>query len=124
MNLVCAMIECGLVTCTIPGRRPSKKPKIAIVGGGPAGLTFAAGLIAKQANVDITIFEERDVLLPLQHGSDSRWLHPQIYNWPGSGSEMTVAMLPIMNWTAAGRAKERIAVEYLERIGCRSNRGK
>ncbi|QOZ06642.1 FAD/NAD(P)-binding protein [Bradyrhizobium sp. CCBAU 51765] len=95
------MIECGLVLCALPGKEPPKKRKLAIVGGGFAGLTFAAGLIAKRANVDITIFEQRDVLLPLQHGSDTRWLHPQIYNWPGPGSEVTAAMLPIMNWTAA-----------------------
>jgi hypothetical protein len=63
------------------------------------------------AAAEITIFEERDVLLPLQHGSDSRWLHPQIYNWPGPGSEMTAAMLPIMNWTAA-RASD-VAVRIL-----------
>ncbi|WP_166301153.1 NAD(P)-binding protein [Bradyrhizobium sp. 2S1] len=101
LNLACAMIEDGLVSCTIPGRKPPQTRNIAIVGGGFAGLTFAAGLIAKNANVKISMFEERDVLLPLQHGSDARWLHPNIYNWPEAGSEMTAAMLPIMNWTAA-----------------------
>jgi FAD-NAD(P)-binding len=101
LNLACAMIEEGLVSCTIPGRTPPPKRSIAVVGGGFAGLTFAAGLIAKNANVEISMFEERDVLLPLQHGSDARWLHPNIYNWPEAGSEMTAAMLPIMNWTAA-----------------------
>ncbi|WP_315806817.1 MULTISPECIES: hypothetical protein [unclassified Bradyrhizobium] len=105
------MIERGSVSCELPGKRSPKKKKIAIVGGGFAGLTFAAGLIAKRASVEITIFEERDVLLPLQHGSDTRWLHPQIYNWPGPGSEVTAAMLPIMNWTAA-RASD-VAVQLL-----------
>jgi len=101
LNLAWAFVEDKLLECIIPGRRVSKPKKIAIVGGGFAGLTFAAGLIAKQANAEITIFEERDTLLPLQHGSDSRWLHPQIYNWPGQRSEMNVAMLPILNWSAA-----------------------
>jgi len=101
LNLACAMIEEGLISCSIPGRQPPQKRSIAIVGGGFAGLTFAAGLIAKNANVEISLFEERDVLLPLQHGSDARWLHPNIYTWPEAGSEMTAAMLPIMNWTAS-----------------------
>jgi hypothetical protein len=40
-------------------------------------------------------------LMPLQQGSDSRWLHPHIYDWPREGSESGVAMLPVLNWTAA-----------------------
>jgi hypothetical protein len=111
LNLVWASIQSGLVSCVIPDRPAPQSLSIAVVGGGFAGLTFAAGLISKHAAVEITIFEERDVLLPLQHGSDSRWLHPQIYNWPGPGSEMTAAMLPIMNWTAA-RASD-VAVRIL-----------
>jgi hypothetical protein len=111
LNLALAMVESSLIRCAIPDRRPPKSLKIAVVGGGFAGLTFAAGLIAKHAAAEITIFEERDVLIPLQHGSDSRWLHPQIYGWPGPSSEMTAAMLPIMNWTAA-RASD-VAVQIL-----------
>lgn len=111
LNLALAMVESGLIACAIPGRKRPKSLKVAIVGAGFAGMTFAAALIAKHAAAEITIFEERDVLLPLQHGSDSRWLHPQIYNWPGPGSEMTAAMLPIMNWTAA-RASD-VAVRIL-----------
>jgi hypothetical protein len=101
LNLAWAFVEARLIDCVIPNRRASKPQRIAVVGGGFAGLTFAAGLLAKQANAEITIFEERDTLLPLQHGSDSRWLHPQIYNWPGQRSEMNVAMLPVLNWSAA-----------------------
>src|SRR5262249_5847600 len=43
--------------------------KIAIVGGGFVGLTIAAGLIEKDVNAEITIFEERDTLLPLQQAT-------------------------------------------------------
>ena len=74
---------------------------IAIVGGGFAGLTVAAGLTKKRVNAKITIFEKRDRLLPLQQGSDSRWVHPHIYDWPLEGSESFSAALPILNWTAA-----------------------
>ncbi len=100
LNLAWALIE----SCTVPtGTEPRRK--IAIVGAGFAGLTLAAALFQKQTALDITIFEERDTLLPLQQGSDSRWLHPQIYDWPAEGSEASAAMLPVLNWTA-GRASD------------------
>ena len=74
---------------------------IAVIGAGFSGLTFVAALLKKEIACTITLFEEHDTLLPLQQGSDSRWLHPHIYDWPDRGSEADVAMLPIMNWTAA-----------------------
>lgn len=103
LNLVWALIESSTIPCVLPGNHPSsdKPKKIAIVGGGFTGLTVAAGLIAKGVNATIKIFEERDTLLPLQQGSDSRWLHPRIYDWPGDGSDANVAMLPVLNWSAA-----------------------
>ncbi len=78
-----------------------KRSRIAVLGGGFAGLTFAAALIKKGCQCSIKIFEERDTLLPLQQGSDTRWLHPHIYDWPAEGSEAGSAALPILNWTAA-----------------------
>jgi NAD(P)-binding Rossmann-like domain len=82
--------------------RTSKTPmSIGIIGGGFSGLSAAAGLLKKRVDAKITIFEELDTLLPLQQGCDSRWLHPHIYDWPGDGSEVTAAYLPVLNWTAA-----------------------
>jgi hypothetical protein len=89
------------------------KKSIAIIGAGFAGLTVTAGLLKKYANADITIFEERDTLLPLQQGTDSRWLHPRIYDWPADESATNVAMLPILNWTAA-RASD-VVVQILSK---------
>ncbi|WFU81276.1 FAD/NAD(P)-binding protein [Bradyrhizobium sp. CIAT3101] len=97
LNLVWALVESEAINCS----ENLEKKKIAIVGGGFAGLTFAAGLLEKNVNAEIFLFEERDTLLPLQQGSDSRWLHPHIYNWPREGSQVGAAMLPVMNWTAA-----------------------
>lgn len=74
---------------------------IAVIGAGFSGLTFVAALLKKEIACTITLFEEHDTLIPLQQGSDSRWLHPHIYDWPDRGSDADVAMLPIMNWTAA-----------------------
>jgi hypothetical protein len=47
---------------------------IAIVGGGITGLTAAACFVSRFENVQITLFEQRWDLCPLQQGSDSRWL--------------------------------------------------
>ena len=96
LNLACGLIESSMV----PARTEATK-RLAIVGTGFAGLTLAAALLKKQTALEITLFEERDTLLPLQQGSDSRWLHPRIYDWPADQSEASAAMLPVLNWTAA-----------------------
>ena len=96
LNLAWCLIEQGKL-----GVKPKRRRNIAVVGAGFAGLTLVAALLKKQVECRITLFEEHDTLLPLQQGSDSRWLHPHIYEWPDKGSEADVAMLPIMNWTAA-----------------------
>lgn len=97
LNLAWSLIETGVV----PVREAGPPCKIAVVGAGFAGLTFAAGLVRKGAACELYIFEQRDTLLPLQQGSDTRWLHPHIYDWPEDGSEASAAMLPVLNWTAA-----------------------
>ncbi|ESW99302.1 hypothetical protein X769_24475 [Mesorhizobium sp. LSJC268A00] len=103
LNLIWAAVESDFVSCSpdTDEEDHNEPMKVAIIGGGIAGLATAAALMKKQANAKITIFEQRDTLLPLQHGSDSRWLHPRIYDWPGEGSSASVAMLPVLNWTAA-----------------------
>lgn len=98
LNLVWGLVSSGRVQADY---EKDTLKSIAIVGGGFAGLTAAAGLTKKQANAKITIFERRDTLLPLQLGSDSRWVHPHIYDWPLEGSESFSAALPVLNWTAA-----------------------
>ncbi len=103
LNLVWAGIRSGVIPSLSEGQQAlaGEEVAIAIVGAGFAGLTVAAALLKKNANAKIVLFEQRDALLPLQQGSDSRWLHPRIYDWPKAGSEASVAMLPLLNWTAA-----------------------
>ena len=84
---------------------------IAIVGGGFAGLTAAAGLLHKGVE-HISLFERRATLCPLQTGSDTRWVHPHIYDWPDDGSKFPSAALPLLNWNA-GRASD-VAVQVLQ----------
>lgn len=105
LNFVWALAKAGALPNTSADAPPTR---IAIVGGGFAGLTVAAGLLKKQFNVELTVFERRDTLLPLQLGSDSRWLHPHIYDWPRAGSEAFSAALPVLNWTAS-RASDVVA---------------
>jgi NAD(P)-binding Rossmann-like domain len=101
LNLIHQLVEGGYLD--------KANTRIAIVGAGFTGLTAAAGILRKAPNCDLTIFERRDTLMPLQQGSDARWLHPRIYDWPDHGSESKSAMLPLMNWTA-GRASD-VAVQ-------------
>jgi hypothetical protein len=83
-----------------------KLGRVAIIGAGAAGLTAAAGLLARyHGAVPITMFEQRWDLCPLQQGSDTRWLHPRIYGWPEPGSRAPTASLPLLNWSE-GRASD------------------
>lgn len=108
LNLAWALIESG----TVGLNAATSRKRIAVVGAGFAGLTVAAGLLKKRANADIILFERRDTVLPLQHGSDTRWLHPHIYDWPSRGSESSSAALPVLHWTAS-RASD-VVVEVLK----------
>jgi FAD dependent oxidoreductase len=124
LNLAWALIESGDVLLdrasgTDPESKDPSRKRIAVVGAGFTGLTVAAGLLKKRVNADITVFERRDTFLPLQHGSDSRWLHPHIYDWPGRGSEAYSAALPVLNWTAS-RASDvvvQILKEWADVVG-------
>jgi hypothetical protein len=80
-------------------------PRIAIVGGGIAGLTTAACILSLLPRAKITLFERTWDLCPLQQGCDSRWLHPRIYSWPTPGSRAPSASLPLLTWQE-GRASD------------------
>jgi hypothetical protein len=71
---------------------------VAIVGGGIAALTLAAGLVGRRSDVNVYLFEKRAHLCPLQLGCDTRWLHPHFYNWPLPGSLAPSAQLPLLTW--------------------------
>lgn len=61
LNLAWSMIDEGLIP---PSGQSAKR--VAIIGAGFAGLTLAAAIMKKEVSAKITIFEERDTLLPLQ----------------------------------------------------------
>jgi hypothetical protein len=71
---------------------------VAVVGGGAAGLTFAAAAATLKANV--WLFESDD-LMHLQLGSWHRPLHPEIYTWPEHTAFRPVSHLPQLGWTTS-----------------------
>jgi len=77
--------------------------EIAVIGGGAAGATFAAGAASLGANV--TLFEKTSQLLHMQLGCWHRPLHPEIFTWPKQTAYRPVAHLPILGW-ATGRAHD------------------
>ncbi len=83
----------------------SQKINAAVIGGGIAGLTAAAGFLKMFPESTVSIFEQHADLCPLQQGTDSRWLHPNIYEWPNFGSRQPTAGLPFLSWRE-GRASD------------------
>jgi hypothetical protein len=89
--------------------------RIAIVGGGIAGLTSAASALLLFPDAQVSVLEQHMDLCALQQGCDSRWLHPRIYDWPSEGSRAPSASLPVLNW-AEGRASD-VADQILRGFG-------
>ncbi|MEO7214699.1 FAD-binding protein [Mucilaginibacter sp.] len=69
---------------------------IAVIGGGIAGLTFAAAALKSKHNV--ILFEEGSQTLNIQAGCNIRDIHPYLYDWPERHSTQTRTNLPILNW--------------------------
>ncbi|KPH04380.1 hypothetical protein CO657_22905 (plasmid) [Rhizobium acidisoli] len=106
LNLVDAILSENLV-------RPNGG-KVAIVGGGAAGITAAVALARTSPNLErLDLFERNSAVLSLQHGS-RRFLHPHFYDWPAADSDRNDAGLPLMNWTAgaAGDVAATLRAEF------------
>jgi len=89
-NLIWALFEQKII---------SEGSKVCIVGGGLAGMTAAAAAKLKRCNV--TIYESGDQLMSLQRRNPTRYVHPNICDWPKNGSEINKTKLPCLNWSAA-----------------------
>src|SRR5260370_14734759 len=87
-NLVWALQAKGLL-----GKR------VAVVGAGLSGVT--AGLAARQAGAAVTLLERKSDVLHLQRGSQLRYIHPNIYDWPDPTALEPMTDLPCLNWGAA-----------------------
>lgn len=79
-----------------------RNANVAVIGGGAAGITFAA--IAAKLGANVQLFE-RSTLMHLQVGSWHRPLHPEIFTWPDETAYRPVSYVPILGW-ATGTAHE------------------
>lgn len=88
-----------------------RKNKVAVIGGGAAGITFASA--AAKLGAEVRLFESSK-LMHLQTGSWHRPLHPEIYTWPKSTAYRPVFHLPLVGWTT-GTAHD-VATEIVSKF--------
>jgi hypothetical protein len=72
--------------------------RVAVVGGGVAGLTVAAAACSKGCRV--TIYERHSDVLGLQRGNYVRHIHPNVLDWPYASSARRSMDLPFLGWTS------------------------
>lgn len=104
-NLIWALFQSG---------RLNKGDRVGVVGGGIGGLTVAAAAMLKECRV--TVAEEDQAIMHMQRRNGTRLLHPNVYDWPASGSEIEATTFPCMNWSAdfAGPVVERLHEEWAD----------
>ena len=104
LNLVYALSKLGKIKA---------QQKVAVVGGGLAGLTLAAALLAYKCNV--SVFETKLQKMHRQAGANHRFVHPSINWWPNSDGELDhTADLPFLDWhfTKCSRVFEYIDKQW------------
>jgi Alanine dehydrogenase/PNT, C-terminal domain len=72
--------------------------RVAIIGGGVAGLTAAAAAIT--CGADVWVFEAEQELCPTQRETDKRYIHPSINFWPDEPLQ-PITEWPFLNWHSA-----------------------
>lgn len=96
----------NLVYALFAENRVKQGDRIAIIGGGVAGITAAVG--AARRGLDVTLLERKEDVLSLQANCAKRWIHPRIYDWPAEESlQEDTDDLGVLTWTA-GRAEDVI----------------
>ena len=102
-NLIWALTKAGLL---------KEGDSVAVVGGGFAGLS--AAVAAMQRKAIVTLYEERAQLLHMQRGNLTRFLHPNILDWPHKRSQSRETRLPYLNWSAdtASRVVEKVLTQW------------
>jgi hypothetical protein len=112
----------NLVDAILQGKYSRAQGRIAVVGGGIAGVTAATALsLAAPGLARIDLFERKDTLLHLQKGSRDRFLHPYLYDWPAPDTTKRNADLPFLNWNAGPASQVQLEIEGQFDILCRSS---
>lgn len=75
-----------------------RKTNVSIVGAGLAGVTMAAA--ARMLGCEVTLFEQGYQPFHQQRGNFTRFVHPNLIDWPRVGSELDHTDLPFLNWSA------------------------
>lgn len=90
--------------------------RVAIVGGGIAGIAAAAAIVVLTKTITVTLFEAESELLYVQRECSVRHVHPHLYEWPRANSINPNADLPILSWKAGSAAEvvERIAGKFAQ----------
>ncbi len=86
-NLAWALQEAQIV---------NKDTRVAVIGGGAAGLSVVAGLYKSGCNP--FLFEQRPTWMHLQAENTTRYLHPNIYEWPAESLTNFTYDLPDLRW--------------------------
>lgn len=95
LNLIEALAKNGVLT---------RRSRLAVVGGGIAGLTAAAAAAVRGAG-HVSVFEKLGDTMRMQRVSQQRFLHPYIYDWPENAGRGETADLPLMGWKAENASK-------------------
>ena len=95
-------------------RKLRRNTTVAVIGAGAAGLT--AAVAADWLRAKVSLFDERPLPLDLQVGCDTRWVHPNLANWPDDVSTLPYAGLPFLNWreASAGEVAQQITEQFKE----------
>lgn len=108
---------CNLVAALFATKRLGCESNVVVIGGGIAGMTAAAAAAVRGAQ-SVTLLERQPCLLHLQRGNQTRWLHPNIYDWPDHHSLIPRTRLPFLNWKAdtAGKVASCLLREWDELV--------
>jgi ABC-type uncharacterized transport system substrate-binding protein len=89
----------NLIWAATSSGRLKRDDRLAIIGGGLAGVT--AAVAARAVGVKhVILIEKYTQLLPLPRGNKTRYIHPNIYDWPQPGWFKEQTELPFLNWKA------------------------
>ncbi|HEV3340186.1 MAG TPA: HAD-IB family phosphatase [Pirellulales bacterium] len=93
-------------------RKLGSGKKVAVIGGGAAGLT--AAVAAARLGASVRILEKLARPMGLQRKSLERYIHPHIYDWPLVQIATHNAQLPIFSWDAdyADAVARRFLIEW------------
>lgn len=92
-----------------------ERRELAIVGGGIAGLTAAAGALSM--GLGVRLFEQDESLLSKYKQAIHREIHPNIISWPFNELR-AVTNLPFLNWgfATADKVADRFLKQWNEHI--------